>query len=213
MESTSGAVGPGTALVALHGFSVNGAVMRAQLEAVLPARAIVAPDAPHACAADAVDRLYAMWDEPRRLPPHLMWWDASDDGREYRGWDETRELMRPILAAGPVGLIGFSQGAILATALAAMSAHGEMPPIRFAILIGGRPPRADVLLPFLARPIEVPSLHVWGEADTLVGDGPRALLELYAPATREVVSWPGAHSIPTTGPAADAIARFIARQG
>ncbi len=202
-------------LVALHGYTGNGAALRGQLgglQRALPSLELVAPDAPHVCAADAVDRLYAMWSAPRQPPPHFMWWDASDDGREYRGWEATRALLRTVVGEGPVGVLGFSQGAILAAALAAMASHGEMPPIEFAILIAGRPPRADVLLPFLARPIAVPSLHVWGERDSLAGDTPRALVDLFSPATREVVTWPGEHTIPTSGPAADAIADFLARQ-
>ena len=77
-------------LVALHCHTGNGAAMRAQLAAVqraLPSLELLAPDAPHACTDDAVDRLYAVWDAPRQPPPYFMWWDASDDGREYRGWE------------------------------------------------------------------------------------------------------------------------------
>lgn len=203
-------------LIALHGYTMNGAVVRAQLDALqraLPSLELVAPDAPLGCAADAVDRLYAVWDAPRSPPPHCAWFDATDDGREYRGWETSRDLLRTVLAAGPAGVIGFSQGAIVAAALAALASHGEMPPIQFAILVAGRPPRADVLKPFLTEPIAVPSLHVWGETDLLAGDAPRALADLFLPASREVSTWSGQHSIPTTGPAADAIVDFIARPG
>jgi pimeloyl-ACP methyl ester carboxylesterase len=55
----------------------------------------------------------------------------------------------------------------------------------------------------------VPSLHIWGANDPLIGDTSAALVELFHPATREVVVWPGAHSLPATGPAAAAIVEFI----
>jgi pimeloyl-ACP methyl ester carboxylesterase len=201
-------------LVALHGMSMNGSVMRSRLDFVqraLPALEIVAPDAPHVCPDETVERLYAVWKEPRLEPPYLRWFDASDDGHEYRGWEATRDFLRTRVAAGPIGLIGFSQGAILATAIAALAAHGEMPAVRFAILIAGRTPRADVLQPYLQQPIALPSLHVWGEKDNLVGDSSRLLVDSFVPMQREVATWPGQHSIPKSGPASDAIVAFIAR--
>jgi pimeloyl-ACP methyl ester carboxylesterase len=202
-------------LVALHGMSMNGAVMRARLgflRRALPSLEVVAPDAPHECPVEMVDRLYAVWDAPRQAPPHRMWWNASDDGREYRGWEATCDLLKSVLTDGPVGLMGFSQGAILATAIAAMAAQGQMPAIEFAILIAGRTPRADVVQPFLTRPIALPSLHVWGENDKLVGESPRELVDLFAPAQREIVTWPGQLSVPKSGPASDAIVAFLTRQ-
>jgi predicted esterase len=205
----------GVKLVALHGMSMNGAVMGARvgfLRRALPALEIVAPDGPHECPGEMVDRLYAVWDAPRQDPPHRMWWNASDDGREYRGWEATCDLMKSVLAEGPVGLIGFSQGAILATAIAAMAAKGQMPAIEFAILIAGRSPRADAVQPFLEQPIALPSLHVWGDNDKLVGESSRELVELFAPPQREVVTWPGPHSIPKSGQASDAIVAFLTRQ-
>jgi predicted esterase len=201
-------------LVALHGMSMNGDVMRSRLATVQqasPALEIVVPDGPHVCPDETVERLYAVWKEPRLEPPYLRWFDASDDGRVYHGWEATRDMLQTVLGAGPVGLIGFSQGAILATALAALAARGEMPPIQFAILIAGRPPRADVFQPYLDRPIAIPSLHVWGESDALVGDGPRLLVDLFAAEQRQVVTWPGPHSIPKSGPASDAIVAFLAQ--
>jgi pimeloyl-ACP methyl ester carboxylesterase len=201
-------------LVALHGATLNGQVMRAQLDFVqhaLPSVEIVAPDAPHVCSEEAVDRAYEMWQAPRRPSPHCIWWDASDDGREYRGWEQTRELLRAVIPAAPVGLVGFSQGAILAAAIAAMAAQGEMPPVDFVVLIAGRAPRSDALTPFLDRPMALPSLHVWGARDSLIGESSAALVERFDPDTREIAVWPGSHTVPETGPAAAAIVDFVGR--
>ena len=43
-------------------------------------------------------------------PPYLSWWNATDDGRVYRGWDESRAQLAALAAQGPFGVLGFSQG-------------------------------------------------------------------------------------------------------
>lgn len=172
---------------------------------------LVCPDAPDLCDDAAVDRLYAVWDAPRQPPPYCRWWDASDDGRVYHGWEQTRELVAPILERAPLGIIGFSQGAILATALAALAQHGQLPPIAYVILIAGRPPRADLITPFLGEPIRIPSLHVWGTNDVMARDSCPDLVERFDAGQREVVTWDGTHHIPSQGPASAAIEQLIRR--
>jgi hypothetical protein len=202
-------------LLALHGQTLNGAYMRrelAQLEQL--GVELVCPDAPHVCADGVVDRLYAVWDQPRQPAPYCAWWDASDDGRTYRGWDATLDSIVPLLDDGPLGILGFSQGAILATALAALSQHGQLPPIAYVILVAGRAPRADVITPYLSEPLRTRSLHVWGENDQLSRDASRDLVERFAPETRTVATWDGAHTLPTSGTAAaNAIAHFVTSGG
>src|SRR5688572_16560339 len=114
-------------LIILHGQSMNAAVMQKQLgglvERLEREMDLVFLDAPHTCSEASVERLYAVWKTPRLAPPYLMWWDSTDDGREYRGWEETRERIRGAMADGDVGFLGFSQGAILSSAIAAMAEH------------------------------------------------------------------------------------------
>jgi len=204
-----------TSLVALHGYTQNGASIRAALapiQARLPELTLICPDGPHTCSPDSVARLHANGREPP--PPHRSWWDASDDGRVYRGWDSTREQLGNALAtSGATGVLGFSQGAMLASIVAALCARGELATIRFVILIAGRAPRADVMQPFFAQPITLPSLHVWGQRDHFTAPASEALVQRFDPATREVAVWPGAHVIPARGTAADAIVDFIHRHG
>ena len=203
-----------TTLLAFHGFSLNGARMQAQLAALTPGLpeelAVVCPDAPHSCELESVDRLYQRWGIARLPPPYLNWWNATDDGREYRGWEATREFVKELLLHyAPVGILGFSQGGILATAIAALSHAGELPAIRFAVIVAGGPPRAQIIKPFLATNIAVPSLHIWGERDSIAASAAPAALECFDPATREQMIWPGAHSVPPTGPGALAIVNFV----
>ena len=199
-------------LLALHGQTLNGGYMRRELARFEKLGVeLECPDGPNACSVGMVDRLYAVWDQPRQAPPHCSWFDAIDDGRLYDGWEATRALLAPILERGPMGILGFSQGATVAAALAALSHHGQVAPIEFVVVIAGRTPRADVLAPFLGDPIGVRSLHVWGENDHLVADTSRALVDRFDATSRQVVTWPGGHAIPSRGPGATAIEEFITR--
>jgi pimeloyl-ACP methyl ester carboxylesterase len=204
-----------TSLVVLHGYTMNGDTMRAHM-AGLAARfpgglRVIYASAPHACSEASVERFYGGSSLTRLAAPHLMWWDATDDGREYRGWEETRDHLRALFQQhSPAGVLGFSQGGILAAALAASSMDGQFPAPRFAILIAGRTPRATVFEPLFARAIAVPSLHVWGERDGMA-EGSRGLVDHFQESTRQVVTWPGPHRVPVEGPAADAIADFVQR--
>jgi predicted esterase len=206
-----------TTLLAFHGYTLNGARMREQMGELVGALAphvdLVFPDAPHTCASASVDRLYQALNAPRAPPPHLSWWDATDDGTVYRGWEQTEAAVRSWAAgASPVGVLGFSQGAMLAATVAALSSSGAFPPIRFAVLVAGSKPRAIALQPHFQTSIRVPSLHVIGDADRLTDGHAPALADRFDPTTREVHRWPGPHMIPTRGPAAAAIVDFVHRQ-
>jgi predicted esterase len=206
-----------TTLLAFHGYTLNGTRMRAQmagLEGALRDHVdLVYPDAPHECSPAGIEGLYALWRVPRSAPPHLSWWNATDDGLVYEGWERTRDVVREwALRSSPVGVLGFSQGAMLAASVAALSSAGQMPPMRFAVLVAGRIPRATALQPLFERPIRVPSLHVWGDADTVTGSAAPALVERFDPDVREVVRWAGPHVVPTRGQAAESIVDFIRRR-
>jgi pimeloyl-ACP methyl ester carboxylesterase len=201
-------------LLVFHGFTMNGEVMRSALEplaaALEPKVRLVCLNAPHTCSAGAVERMYRGASEDSRSPPHLCWWNASDDGLEYQGWPETRDLVSEALDRyAPASILGFSQGGILAAAVAALSRRGELPRIRAAVLIAGRKPRAAQLQAAFMDPIAVPSLHVWGERDTLTGQYCEELVGCFSAPEPEVVRWPGGHMVPTSGPAFDAIVRFV----
>ncbi len=204
-------------LLALHGFTLNGAVMRRQMGTLGRRLEEIADveylDAPHTSAPEDVARLYARWDVSRADPPHLHWWNASGDGRDYVGWEETRALLaeklEPRRRGEKVGVIGFSQGAIVCAAAAALSTSGDLPTLHFAIPLAGAPPRAVGFGPHFVEPIEVPSLHVWGTEDWLMGDAPARLVQCFEANDRHVVTFSGAHTIPRRGEAADRIVEFV----
>ncbi|HEX3776285.1 MAG TPA: hypothetical protein VHV51_17555 [Polyangiaceae bacterium] len=201
-------------LLALHGFTMNAEIMRQALEPIVhalePKLRTICLNAPHVCSPENIARMYAGREREESAGPHLRWWEASDDGLEYRGLDATLEVVREALERyEPASILGFSQGGILAAAIAALSQHGELPHIHSAVLIAGRTPRAARLQAALIDPIAVPSLHVWGDADTITGKYCEELVQHFAEKDRAVCRWPAGHVIPTRGPAFDAIVRFV----
>ena len=202
-------------LLVLHGYTMNSDTMRehiAPLSAGFPPDAtLVIPSAPHACSEASVERFYGATGLTRLPPPYLTWWDATDDGSEYRGWERSRDFLAALIEEhAPVGVLGFSQGAILASVLGAMASKGMLPGLSFIILVAGRTPRATALMSLFDEPIRTRSLHVWGERDGLAGSS-RELSERFDESTREVVTWPGGHRVPLGGPAAVTIANFLQR--
>lgn len=189
-------------------------------ESLAPLERALAPDlrlvclnAPHVCPIESVDRVYAPLGGVRRAPPHLRWWDASEHGQIYRGWDETLALVREAIEHyAPVSLLGFSQGAILAAAIAGLAATRELPQVQSAVLIAGRTPRADALAHLFRESVSVPSLHVWGERDERTAPLARELSERFDQATRATLVWSGGHVLPNRGPAFDAIVQFLGDQ-
>ena len=99
---------------------------------------------------------------------------------------------------------------MVASLCAALAANGELPSVRFAILVAGRAPRAQAFRTLLSRAIDVPSLHVWGERDPFSSEGAPELMQHFAERGREKHVWAGAHSFPTSGSAADALRAFVA---
>jgi pimeloyl-ACP methyl ester carboxylesterase len=204
-----------TTLLALHGYTMNGAGFRAALSELVPRLEphvdLVFPDAPHLCSDESLKRFYRGHEAFRPSPPHRTWWYASDDGREYDGVESSKELLRDLLGRhAPAALLGFSQGALAAAAACGWSARGELPPPAFAVFVAGRMPRASALLPLFERELSVPSLHVWGTSDRFATGAPE-LLARFAAASREFTTWDGPHMVPTRGAAADSIVRFAAR--
>lgn len=173
---------------------------------------VVYPNAPHTASDASVLGLASLMGGFRAKPPNLEWWNASDDGRSYRGWPASLEQLRTRIHPGArTALLGFSQGAAVAAALAALSQAGAFPPLACVVLVAGFPPRADELAPHFATPLAVPSLHVWDPADPFAKYSP-ALFERFAETSRERLLWAGRHAVPAEPPEADALVDFIRRQ-
>ncbi len=200
-------------LLVFHGYTMNarfGASASRMLAPLGERIRVVAPDAPLVCSDEAVARFYAGTGLTQPPGPYCTWWRANEDNSVYEGWNETRALVERAFAEhSPVGLLGFSQGAMVASACAALSARGELPPLGFVVVVAGRLPRANAFRTLFDAPIQVPSLHVWGERDAFSKDAAPALMDHFAPESREKFVSAGGHAFPTAGPAADAMCRFV----
>ncbi|MGC4094317.1 MAG: alpha/beta fold hydrolase [Polyangiaceae bacterium] len=201
------------AILVLHGYTMNGSIGASAERLLQPLGArlrVVAPDAPLECSEEAVSRFYQGTGLQRAQGPYRTWWRANEDNSRYEGWPETLASLRAQMREhAPVGVLGFSQGAMVAALIAALSARGELPALRFAILVAGRLPRARELEPLFIEPIELPSLHVWGERDAFSVSSAPELMERFAERTRRSFSWPAGHTLPTRGVAAQAIVDFV----
>jgi pimeloyl-ACP methyl ester carboxylesterase len=205
-----------TTLICLHGFTMNAAGLRYMLADLEPRLAdvvdFVYPDAPHTASPDSVAGLASLLNGYRPKPPNLEWWNASSDRHTYVGWGATRALLEREVARHPsAAILGFSQGAAVAAALAAASSRGEFPALGFVVLVAGFVARAHDIAPLFSEPVHVPSLHVYGDADPFAKHAP-ALLERFAPETREELRWSGRHVIPVKEAPGDALVEFIRRR-
>lgn len=184
----------------LHGYTQHGASFAADVAPLFGGDLVAVPlDAPFEAGSGA-SRL-----DPR--PPHRTWWDATDDGAEYRGWERVLDVVAEALSAHPgSALLGFSQGAMAAAVVCAAAAAGRGPRPSRAVLAAGRRPRATALQPLFAAPIDVPSLHVVGARDPLAAFAGELEACFVSPRS---LPWPGPHVVPTRGPAAEAIRAFL----
>jgi pimeloyl-ACP methyl ester carboxylesterase len=202
-----------TTLLCLHGFTMHGAGLRRSFgplqERLGESVELVFPDAPGVASEESVAGLAAYLGGWRAAAPHLEWWNASEDRSVYHGWEASREaLRREAERHSQIAVLGFSQGAGVAAALAGEARRGAFPPLRFVVLVAGFAPRAADIAPLFDPALEVPSLHIYGDADPFAKYAP-GLAECFAPATRRVVNWPGPHAMPQRGPAAEALVEFV----
>lgn len=133
-----------------------------------------------------------------QVPPDGL--NAAQHTRQTEGWDACWALLSHTLATTAFdGLLGFSQGAGIAAAVAAKLERDPLPGVhlRFVILCSGYVPAAPAPTALLgAGTVHVPSLHVVGGADTGISAGAsRALFECFG-GRREMVGHERGHVIP-----------------
>ncbi|TKY69924.1 Rhodanese domain-containing protein 6 [Spatholobus suberectus] len=138
-------------------------------------------------------------------PPYYEWFQANEDFTEYSNFEECLAYIQDYMVKnGPFdGLLGFSQGAILAAALPGMQAQGvalgKVDKIKFLIVISGAKFGGEKFgMPKLAsnafsKPIDCPSLHFIGEKDFMKPES-IALLEAFQDPV--VIHHPKGHTVP-----------------
>ena len=144
-------------VLVLHGYSQNAQDFLARYKPLLERKlkfcTLVAPSAPFPLPASPSGRTW--------------WFNSAHDptrGGEYQGLDTSRALLLALQSAqGPFdGVLGFSQGAVLAHQLLA---EGSLPGCQWAVLAAGFPSRAAPQQPLL---LQLPSLHLSSAADATV---------------------------------------------
>ena len=176
-------------VLCLHGYAQTAAQFEAHFKrvaAACPQAEFVYLEAPHVVPSAMI---------PGR--EGRAWWRPSKnaDGQwEFDGVDETLEVVRSRVASGPAihAVMGFSQGAALASLLAGLHARAgrgsPVPELRRAAFAGGfafAPARPEYHL--FRAPLPLPSLHVSGAMDSVVSTrSSRRLAALFAGATLHV---------------------------
>ncbi|KAA8530788.1 hypothetical protein F0562_005588 [Nyssa sinensis] len=138
-------------------------------------------------------------------PPYYEWFQSNQDFTEYYNFEECLAYLEDYMMKNGTfdGVLGFSQGAILAAALPGMQLEGvaltKIPNIKFLIIISGAKFGGSKLgLPKLAAnafssPVKCPSLHLIGEMDFMKEEG-ASLLESFEDPV--VINHPEGHTIP-----------------
>lgn len=132
---------------------------------------------------------------------------ATEDSRGWRTYDELDAAIKYLekkfkgLPGGPPDVVlGFSQGANLATLLLAraeLRLPGAPPPYRCGILLSGSKPGWAAQFPDLfAAPLETPLLVASSDTDEIVGTGPDEQAKLFMHVTRAKHLGPGHRPLP-----------------
>ncbi|RPA76286.1 FSH1-domain-containing protein [Ascobolus immersus RN42] len=162
---------------------------------------------------------------PEELPLAYAWWKKKGDN--YVGVDETFKSLSEVLdKEGPFdGVVGFSQGAALAVALASALETSrrakvpaswnfttQHPPMKFAVSFSGfrAPPGVSGgEMDFLYEPrVQTPTLHYIGNADEIVTPE-RSQMCVNACQGARVHTFPGSHYVPSSKVYLDWMAAFI----
>ncbi|KAG2432218.1 hypothetical protein HXX76_009137 [Chlamydomonas incerta] len=211
-------------ILCLHSFRTSGKIFEEQLqraqltEALGDMLELTFVDAPHV-ASGAIPRDV----KPYFEGPYFEWFTAEAVGDRVE-FDEAKleaselYLTRLLEARGPFdGLMGFSQGAVMSSALVALQRSGlrprlsTLPPLRLCVLFAGmksRHPQHAAAFAALGGKVPCPSLHVYGDRDALKNPHCVELADSFRNAT--VLLHQRGHSIPALkGPQLAVLRAFL----
>ncbi|MED6196596.1 hypothetical protein PIB30_048930 [Stylosanthes scabra] len=124
----------------LHGFRTSAEILKKQVnkwpQSVIEKLDLVFLDAPFPC--QGKSDVEGIFD-----PPYYEWFQFNKEFTEYTNFDECLQYIENyMIKHGPFdGLLGFSQGAILSTALPNLQEKGvaltKVPKVKFLMIIGG----------------------------------------------------------------------------
>ncbi|KAI5073140.1 hypothetical protein GOP47_0011153 [Adiantum capillus-veneris] len=135
--------------------------------------------------------------------PYFEWFQFNKDYSEFSNLEECKEtISNYMLEHGPFdGLMGFSQGGVLAAAFAGLQQKGLAlqlhPSLRFIILVAGTGFNNEQLMHECYSELVVcPSVHIIGDQDYLRKVNEELLLKFKDPV---VVRHQGKHTVPRLG--------------
>ena len=226
-------------VLCLHGWRTNSRVLEFQTSALRHAFGssadFVYVNAPWTASGPVPDVVRLFFGDSG---PYYQWWDyqthSSDShshshcccgssnatrlGRSYHGFQRSLDyLTSQIDALGPFdAVLGFSQGAAMATLLTAhylsrsppssLSSFDSLVPYKVCILVAGFDPETPETLEMLLDggwasvegALDVPSVHVVGTTDTLVNDfESQKLMQRFASSGRVRFEHDGGHEFPS----------------
>ncbi|XP_038218628.1 esterase AAEL000016 [Zerene cesonia] len=200
-------------ILAFHGYRQNGTVFRAKIgsfrKVVSKYAQLVFISAPHKVLVEDGGS-----DEDAR-----SWWFNAEDntysgkclGGPAIGFEDTLELIEDVVKEyGPFdGFMGFSQGACLVGLLAAMQQKGYLPyKFNFAIFASGFRSGSLVHKGFYDEDINLPSLHVYGESDSIIPkEMSESLINLFVKPI--IAEHSGGHYVACSGSIKDAYLDFL----
>lgn len=186
-------------ILCLHGYGYSAASFEKQVEIWPP------------CVLEKMDLVFIDGPFPVErseddTPSSFKWFDSNKDFTEYPNFDEGIAYIEDCMVKlGPFdGVLGFSQGALVTAALPGMQARGvaltKVEDIKFVMVIaGGKLGGFKYSAPKLAEnafssPIEIPSLHCFGEKDNIAKLPAIELLRSFVDPF--VIRHPGGHIVP-----------------
>ncbi|KAF5769362.1 putative serine hydrolase FSH, alpha/Beta hydrolase [Helianthus annuus] len=189
-------------ILCLHGFRTSGAILQKEVEKwpqpLLQKLDLVFMDGPYpAQGKSGVDGIFE--------PPFYEWFQADEEYKEFYNFEEClAKIEKFMLTHGPFdGILGFSQGAMLAATIPGMQREGvaltKVPKVKFLIIASGAKFGSSKFgIPKLASasfstPITTPSLHIIGETDIVKEEG-IGLLESFVDPL--IIHHPNGHTIP-----------------
>ncbi|KHJ48726.1 serine hydrolase [Trichuris suis] len=156
---------------------------------------------------------------PRENEEPRSWWFSTDDGRFSSrdetdictGFDSSLQSIVGLFDNEPRydGLLGFSQGACMASLITSLMENGKFgPTFRFVILFSGFVSRSSKHKFIEDRLLATPSLHVVGETDAVIPkEMSLQLANMFSNPT--IVYHDGGHYVPSNPALANAVKTFL----
>lgn len=204
-------------ILAFHAYRQNAIIFKGKIgsfrKAVSKYAQLTFLSAPHQVLTD---------DEPVDKEDYRSWWFNAEDntfsgkclGGPAIGFEETLRLIESTVNEhGPFdGFMGFSQGACLVGLLAAMQEKGYLNyTFKFAIMASGFCSGSLVHKGFYDEEISLPSLHVYGESDSIIPkEMSEALINSFVKPA--VVEHNGGHYLACSGKIKEAYIAFLKHQ-